>query len=145
MKILIQRVSQASVEVEEAVVGSIGFGVLVLVGITHKDTAAQAAWLANKLVNLRIFEDAQGKINHSLIDKQGAALIISQFTLYADCNEGTRPSFTQSAPPEIAKPLYELFADEVRKLGVSVATGIFGAYMKVSLVNDGPVTIMLER
>jgi D-aminoacyl-tRNA deacylase len=145
MKILIQRVSEASVEVEGNVVGSIDHGVLVLVGITHNDTVSQAAWLANKLVNLRIFEDSQGKINQSLLDKHLSALIVSQFTLYADCNDGRRPSFTQSAPPEVANPLYEVFVNEVSKLGVPVATGIFGAHMKVSLINDGPVTILLER
>ena len=145
MKILLQRVSQASVEVDGKIAGNIGQGVLVFVGITHSDTTNHAAWLANKLVNLRIFEDSQGKINHSLIDKQGSALIISQFTLYADCNEGRRPSFTQAAQPEFAEPLYETFINEVRKTGVSVATGIFGAYMKVKLINEGPITIMLER
>lgn len=145
MRILIQRVSEASVEVDGAIVGSIDKGVLVLVGITHSDTIGQAAYLANKLVNLRIFEDIQGKINQSLLDKQGSALIISQFTLYADCNDGRRPSFIQSAPPDIANPLYEAFVNEVRKLSVPVATGVFGAYMKVKLINDGPVTIFLER
>lgn len=145
MKILIQRVLNASVEVEGAVIGRIGSGVLVFVGITHSDTVSQAAWLANKLANLRIFEDSEGKLNQSLIDRQGEALIISQFTLYADCSAGRRPSFIQAAQPEIAKPLYEIFVDEMRKLGISVATGIFGAYMKVSLINDGPVTIILER
>jgi D-tyrosyl-tRNA(Tyr) deacylase len=145
MKILIQRVAKASVEVDEKVVGSIGPGVLVLIGITHNDTPVQAAWLANKLIHLRIFEDSQGKLNESLLDQKGSALIISQFTLYADCSEGRRPSFTQAAPPEIANPLYEHFVDEIRKSGIPVATGIFGAEMKVSLVNDGPVTIMVER
>lgn len=145
MKLLVQRVLQSSVEVNEEIVGNIGPGFLVLVGITHTDTESQAIWLANKLVNLRIFEDSQGKMNQSLIDKQGSALIISQFTLYADCNEGRRPSFTQAAQPEKAKPLYETLVNEVRKAGIDVATGIFGAYMKVSLINDGPVTVMLER
>ncbi len=145
MKILIQRVAKASVEVDHKVVGSIGHGVLVLIGITHTDKAVQAAWLANKLIHLRIFEDSQGKLNQSLLDQKGSALIISQFTLYADCSEGRRPSFTQAAPPEIANPLYEHFVDEIRKSGIPVATGIFGAEMKVALVNDGPVTIMVER
>ncbi len=145
MKILIQRVTQASVEVDNKVVGAIQFGVLVFIGITHSDTASQAAWLAHKLIHLRIFEDEQGKINQSLIDKKGSALIISQFTLYADCSDGRRPSFTQAAPPAMAKQLYELFIQEVTKGGISVETGIFGADMKVSLVNDGPVTLILER
>ncbi len=145
MKILIQRVSQASVAVDDKVVGSIGDGVLVFVGVTHGDTAAEAAWLATKLIHLRIFGDAEGKINQSLIDRKGSALIISQFTLYADCKDGRRPSFTQAAPPEMAKHLYELFIEEVRKGGIKVETGIFGADMKVSLLNDGPVTLILER
>lgn len=145
MKALIQRVTQASVEINGEIVGNIGPGVLVFIGITHGDTASQARWLANKLINLRIFEDAQGKLNRSLIDQKGSALIISQFTLYADCSGGRRPSFIQAAPPEIANPLYEQFIAEVGKSGISTATGIFGAEMKVSLINDGPITIMLER
>ena len=145
MKVLIQRVTHAKVEVDGKAVGIIGAGVLVFIGITHSDTQAQAAWLANKLINLRIFEDAHGKINQSLIDRKGSALIISQFTLYADCNDGRRPSFTQAAPPEIAKPLYEQFVKEVHQGGIPVETGIFGAEMKVSLLNDGPVTLLLER
>lgn len=145
MKVLIQRVSHAKVEVDGKPVGRIGVGVLVFVGITHNDTPAQAAWLANKLINLRIFEDDQGKINQSLIDRKGSALIISQFTLYADCSEGRRPSFSLAAPPEIAKPLYDQFIKEVHQGGIPVETGIFGAEMKVSLLNDGPVTLLLER
>lgn len=145
MKIVVQRVSLASVEVEGKIVGAISEGVLVFVGITHSDTAAQATWLANKLVGLRIFEDAHGKLNQSLLERKGSALIVSQFTLYADCSEGRRPSFTQAAPPDISKPLYEQFVEEVRKTGIPVETGVFGAEMKVSLVNDGPVTLILER
>lgn len=145
MRIALQRVSLASVEVEGKVVGTIGEGVLVFVGITHNDTAAQAAWLANKLVGLRIFEDAQGKLNQSLLERKGSALIVSQFTLYADCSEGRRPSFTQAAPPDISKPLYEQFVEEVRKAGTPVETGVFGAHMKVSLINDGPVTLIIDR
>ncbi len=145
MKILIQRVSFAKVEVDHKIVGEIGSGVLVFVGITHTDTAMESAWLANKLIHLRIFEDAQGKINQSLIDEKGAALIISQFTLYADCSDGRRPSFIKAAPPEIAKPLYEKFIEDVKKSGIPVETGIFGAEMKVSLLNNGPVTLILEK
>jgi D-aminoacyl-tRNA deacylase len=145
MKILIQRVAKASVEIDEKIVGSIGPGALIFIGITHNDTAIQAKWLANKLINLRIFEDSQGKINQSLLERKGSVLVISQFTLYADCSDGRRPSFTQAAPPEVATPLYEQFVDEIRRSGIPVATGVFGAEMKVSLVNDGPVTIMLER
>ena len=145
MRLLIQRVSQASVEVDGQVVGRIGPGILVFVGITHSDTGPQAAWLANKLINLRIFEDSEGKINQSLVERNGSALIVSQFTLYADCNEGRRPSFTQAAPPVQAKPLYEQFVGDVRRGGIPVETGVFGADMKVSLINDGPVTLILER
>ena len=145
MKALIQRVTHAKVEVDGKVVGMIGEGALVFVGITHSDTTAQAAWLANKLIHLRIFEDTQGKINQSLIDRKGSALVISQFTLYADCHDGRRPSFTQAAPPEVANPLYEQFVKEIRQGGISVETGIFGAEMKVSLLNDGPFTLLLER
>jgi D-tyrosyl-tRNA(Tyr) deacylase len=145
MKILIQRVNEASVEVDSKIVGAISAGVLVFIGITHNDTKEQAAWLANKLINLRIFEDEAGKFNCSLLDQKGSALIVSQFTLYGDCNGGRRPSFIQAAHPELANSLYEYFMEEVRKSGVRVEKGIFGAKMKVALVNDGPVTIMLER
>lgn len=145
MRILIQRVTQARVEVEERIVGSIGSGILVLLGITHNDTPQEAEWLANKLVNLRIFEDAQQKMNESLLDQKGAVLVVSQFTLYADCREGRRPAFVQSAPAEIAQPLYERFIAGIRKSGLITETGVFGAKMKISLVNDGPVTMMLER
>lgn len=145
MKILIQRVTRASVEVDRKVVGAIDLGAVVFVGITHTDTADQAVWLANKLVHLRIFEDDEGKLNQSLLDIGGSALIISQFTLYANCDAGRRPSFIQAAPPEMAEPLYELFIEQVRKKDIIVATGIFGADMKISLLNDGPVTLILER
>jgi len=145
MKLVVQRVSEAGVEVAGEKVGVIGEGVVALVGITHGDTKEEVEWLANKLVHLRIFEDEHGKINQSLFDKKGAALIISQFTLYGDCKEGRRPSFTQAALPEVAKPLYEEFVEAVKKGGVPVQTGIFGAEMKVSLVNEGPVTLVIER
>jgi D-aminoacyl-tRNA deacylase len=145
MKIVIQRVAKAEVAVDGKIVGAIGRGVLVFVGFTHSDTATQVNWLANKLINLRLFEDAAGKINQSLIDCRGSALIVSQFTLYADCSFGRRPSFSQAAPPEMAKQLYESFVEEVRKSDIPVETGIFGAKMLVSLINDGPVTLLLER
>lgn len=145
MKILIQRVSHAHVEVDGVIVGAIGPGALVFIGITHSDTITQAAWLANKLIHLRMFEDVHGNINQSLLERQGKVLIISQFTLYAECSTGRRPSFTQAAPPKLAKHLYEQFVEEVRKGGISVETGVFGAEMKVSLLNDGPVTLILER
>lgn len=145
MKLLIQRVIQASVEVNGEVVGAIGSGVLVFIGITHSDTKKQVDWLASKLVHMRLFEDAAGKMNQSLLDIKGSALLVPQFTLYGDCREGRRPSFTEAAPPEIAKPLFEAFVSDVQKLKVTVATGIFGAEMKVSLINDGPVTLFVER
>ena len=145
MKILIQRVAHAQVEVEDKIVGSIGPGVLVFLGVTHNDTEAQVIWLANKLIHLRIFQDQEGKINRSLLDQKGSVLLVSQFTLYGDCKDGRRPSFTQAAEPGLAKRLYEYFIDEVRKGGIPVQTGIFGAEMKVSLLNDGPVTLLIER
>jgi D-tyrosyl-tRNA(Tyr) deacylase len=145
MKVLLQRVAQAKVEVERRVVGSIGPGVLVFLGVTHKDTPAEAAWLANKVVHLRIFEDDEGKFNRSLLEKKGEVLVISQFTLYADCSQGRRPSFTQAAQPELANTLYEKFMDELRVCGLQVQSGIFGAKMQVSLTNDGPVTLLIER
>ncbi|MBS0622468.1 MAG: D-tyrosyl-tRNA(Tyr) deacylase [Verrucomicrobia bacterium] len=145
MKILIQRVTEASVEVEGNIVGKIGAGVLVFVGVKCGDTPAEATWLANKLIHLRLFKDTSGKINQSLSDHQGAALIVSQFTLYADCSQGRRPSFTQAAPPEIAKQLYEQFVEEVRAGGIPVETGIFAAKMKVALINDGPITLIVEK
>lgn len=145
MKILIQRVTHAHVEVDGKIVGAIGPGALVFIGVTHGDTVAQAEWLANKLINLRMFEDEQGKINQSLLERKGKALVVSQFTLYADCSEGRRPSFTQAAQPELAKFLYENFIEAVRKGGIDVESGLFGAEMKVSLLNDGPVTLLLER
>lgn len=145
MKILIQRVKHAHVQVEDKTVGFIGVGALVFIGITHKDTITQATWLANKLINLRMFEDAHGKTNQSLLERKGEVLVISQFTLYADCSTGRRPSFTQAAPPELAKQLCETFVQEVRQGGLSVQTGVFGAEMQVSLLNDGPFTLMIER
>lgn len=145
MKIVVQRVAQASVEVENQIVAKIGMGALVLIGVTHSDTSDDAAWLASKLVNLRMFQDSQGKINASLLDCQGEVLVVSQFTLYADCANGRRPSFTSAAQPEQANLLYEQFVEEIAKSGLSVQKGIFGAMMKVSLINDGPVTLIVER
>lgn len=144
MKLLIQRVSQANVVVENRQVAAIGAGILVFIGVTHTDTEAEVTRLANKLINLRLFGDAEGKINRSLLDCKGDALIVSQFTLYADCSTGRRPSFTAAAPPDLAKKLYEQFIEEVAKAGIQVQSGIFGAYMQVSLTNDGPVTLILE-
>ena len=145
MKALIQRVSSASVVVEGNLVAEIKAGLLVLLGVTDADTSKEAAWLASKVVNMRIFNDAEGKMNLSLLDVGGGALVVSQFTLYADARKGNRPSYIQAARPEKAKPLYEAFVAEMEKLlGKPVPTGVFGADMKVSLVNDGPVTIVLE-
>ena len=145
MRAVVQRVSQASVSVGGEVVGDIGRGVAVLVGVTHGDTEEQAEWLARKIAGLRIFEDNEGKMNAGLLDTDGAALVISQFTLYADCRKGRRPSFTNAAMPEVAEPLVEHFAQALRDHGVPVETGVFGAHMLVEIYNDGPVTILLER
>ena len=145
MRAVVQRVSRGSVSVEGKVVGAIGRGVVVLVGITQDDTEKQAEWLARKIAGLRIFEDSAGKINAGLLDVDGAALVISQFTLYADCRKGRRPSFTAAARPEVAEPLVEHFTQTLRGHGVSVETGVFGAHMLVEIHNDGPVTILLER
>ena len=145
MRAVVQRVSRASVSVEGEVVGAIGRGVVVLVGVTRGDTVEQAEWLARKIAGLRIFEDDAAKINAGLLDVDGAALIISQFTLYADARKGRRPSFTNAAPPEVAEPLVEHFAQTLRDHSVSVETGVFGAHMLVEIHNDCPVTILLER
>lgn len=145
MKVLLQRVSQASVQVDGSCVGSCGRGLLLLLGVTHADTAVAAAFLADKCVNLRIFPDDDGKMNRSLLDIGGEVLLISQFTLYGDARKGRRPSFTEAAPPALAEPLYQRFADCLRAEGINVATGRFGAEMSVSLVNDGPVTLLLEK
>jgi len=145
MRAVVQRVSRGSVSVGGEIVGAIGQGVVVLVGVTHGDTEEQAEWLARKIAGLRIFEDDAGKLNAGLLDVDGAALVISQFTLYADARKGRRPSFTDAARPEVAEPLVEHFAQALRDHGVPVETGVFGAYMLVEIYNDGPVTILLER
>jgi D-tyrosyl-tRNA(Tyr) deacylase len=144
MRAVIQRVLQAEVQAGGETVGSITQGLLVLLAVRHDDTLADVRYLAAKLVNLRIFEDVQGKMNRDIRDHQGAILAVSQFTLYADCRKGRRPSFTQSAPPGLARDLYDAFVTEIAQLGVPVAQGCFGAHMTVSLVNDGPVTLILE-
>ena len=145
MKFIVQRVNKSQVEVEEKVVGKIDKGFMVLIGITHNDTKEIADFLVRKLINLRVFEDENGKMNLSLKDVQGSLLLISQFTLYADCTSGNRPSFTNAAKPEFANELYEYIIEECKKQIPNVQTGIFGADMQVSLVNDGPVTIILEK
>lgn len=145
MKLVIQRVQNAKVEVENKVVGNIGRGFLVLVGVTHEDDEEKAKYLAKKLCNLRIFTDENDKMNLSLKDVKGELLIVSQFTLYADCTNGNRPSFVQAAKPDKAEVLYEYFCKECQKNDIKVQKGIFGADMKVSLLNDGPVTIIMEK
>lgn len=145
MKILIQRVSEASVTVENKVVGKIREGFLVFLGITHNDSEKEAQFLADKVANLRVFENSEGKMNLSLKDVRGSVLIISQFTLYGDAIKGRRPSFTNAAKPEKAIPLYEYFISEVRKNGIKTEAGIFGAKMEVDLINSGPVTILIEK
>ncbi|MFT5122066.1 MAG: D-tyrosyl-tRNA(Tyr) deacylase [Kiritimatiellia bacterium] len=144
MRLVIQRVESASVKVGDAVVGQIDRGFLILVGITHGDTRENASWLARKTAGLRIFDDPDGKMNLSLADVNGSCLAISQFTLYGDCRKGNRPSYIASARPEEAEPLYEAYIHELRARGFRVETGIFGADMRVSLVNDGPVTLQLD-
>jgi D-tyrosyl-tRNA(Tyr) deacylase len=144
MRAVLQRVTRAGVTIDGAVVGSIGPGVLVLLGVTHTDTLDDARWLAEKCVGLRIFNDADGKMNLGLTDVSGSVLVVSQFTLYGDAQKGRRPSFIAAARPEQAIPLYEAFVNGIRALGISVATGRFGATMAVELVNDGPVTLILD-
>lgn len=144
MKAVIQRVSQASVEVEGKIVGKIGPGLVVLLGVAGDDEEADADYLAEKIANLRIFDDAEGKMNLSLMERQGEILAISQFTLYANTRKGRRPSFINAALPEKAEPLYEYFIKKVEEFGVKTARGVFGAMMLVKIFNDGPVTIILE-
>ncbi len=145
MKLVIQRVKEAKVEVESKIVGKIEKGFLVLIGIKKGDKKQQADYLVKKLCNLRIFEDNNGKMNLSLKDVKGKLLIVSQFTLYGDCSDGNRPSFIEAARPEEAIPLYEYFCEECAKNSIEVQRGIFGADMKVHLLNDGPVTIIIEK
>ena len=144
MRAVIQRVSRAKVTVEGAVTGEISYGLMILLGVGREDTPEVAASLAEKAANLRIFEDENGKMNRSLLDVKGAALVVSQFTLYGDARGGRRPSFIAAAPPDQARALYESFCEALQKLGVTVATGVFQAMMSVELVNEGPVTILLD-
>ena len=144
MRAVLQRVSRAKVSVNSAVSGEISHGLLILLGVGREDTAAVAASLAEKAANLRIFEDENDKMNRSLLDVKGSALVVSQFTLYGDTRGGRRPSFMAAASLEQAKALYEVFCEALRQLGVTVATGVFQAMMSVELVNEGPVTILLD-
>src|SRR3954454_21825573 len=144
MRAVIQRVDRASVTVDGACVGQIGLGWLVLLGVARGDTEADAAWLAEKLLNLRAFEDEQGKMNRSVLNVEGGILVVSQFTLLGDCRTGRRPSFTAAAEPAEAERLYRRFAARLAAAGLVVATGVFGAMMKVELVNEGPVTLLLD-
>ena len=145
MRILLQRVSSASVRVNGSVIGSIDRGYLLLVGFTHDDTPERLEWMADKIHGLRLFADAEGKMNLGFDDVGGAVLVVSQFTLYGDAQKGRRPSFIDAARPEVAIPLYERFVTLLRERGLRVATGEFGAMMDVALVNDGPVTLWLEK
>jgi D-tyrosyl-tRNA(Tyr) deacylase len=144
MRAVLQRVSRAKVTVEGRVAGEIGAGLMILLGVGREDTPAVAASVAEKCANLRIFEDEQGKMNRSLLDVKGRALVVSQFTLYGDARGQRRPSFISAAPPELGKVLYEEFCEALRNLGVGVATGVFQTMMSVELVNEGPVTILLD-
>src|SRR5216683_6753791 len=144
MRAVLQRVSRAKVTVEGRVTGEIGAGLMILLGVGREDTPAVAASMAEKCVNLRIFEDDHGKMNRSLLEVKGSALVVSEFTLYGDARGQRRPSFISAAPPDLAKTLYEEFCEALRKLGVSIATGVFQAMMSVELVNEGPVTILLD-
>jgi D-aminoacyl-tRNA deacylase len=144
MKVVIQRVSESSVKVDKKIVGEIGKGLMLLVGIDENDEKSDADWLVQKILNLRIFGDENGKLNLSIQDIKGEILCISQFTLIADYKKGNRPSFIKAAKPDKAIPLFDYFKDEISKSGLKTESGIFGADMKVSLINDGPVTIVMD-
>jgi D-aminoacyl-tRNA deacylase len=144
MKVVLQRSKNASVTVEGNITGEIDFGFVLLVGITHEDSEKEAAYIADKIVNLRVFEDEEGKMNHSLLDVKGSVLSISQFTLYGDCRNGRRPNFINAAKPSHAEAIYDHFNTLLKEKGVKVETGVFGSMMDVQLINDGPVTIIVE-
>src|SRR5258708_5832298 len=144
MRAVVQRVTQASVTVDLAIVGEIGHGLVVLLGIARDDTEKDADYLVERVASLRVFDDTEGRMNHSLKDVDGGLLVVSQFTLYGDVRRGLRPSWSEAAPPDIARPLYEYFVERARQTVGHVATGSFRAMMKVELVNDGPVTILIE-
>ena len=144
MRAVVQRVSRAHVSVGDRTVGSISEGLVVLLGVQTQDSARVARWMAEKIVNLRIFEDAGGKMNRSLIDIGKEMLIVSQFTLYGDCRKGRRPGYAGAASPEVAEPLYETFVECVQGMGISTATGTFQAFMELTMTNSGPVTLLLD-
>lgn len=144
MRAVVQKVSSSKVRVDEEVIGQINQGLMVLLGVTHDDTSKDVDYMVDKVTNLRIFEDTEGKMNLSLKDVDGEVLAVSQFTLYGDARRGRRPSFSDAARPEVANPLYEEFVEKVKSQGINVGTGKFGAHMMVDLTNDGPVTILLE-
>jgi len=144
MRAVIQRVKESSVRTENRIIARTGFGLLVLLGVAQGDGPADADYLVNKIANLRIFEDKKGNMNRSLLETGGDMMVVSQFTLLADCRKGRRPSFVEAAEPEVAVELYEYFVDQVSSLGIAVATGRFRAMMEVALINEGPVTIILE-
>ncbi|MFK3938514.1 D-aminoacyl-tRNA deacylase [Alkalihalobacillus sp. NPDC078783] len=145
MRVILQRSKEASVTINGEQVGAISHGLVLLVGVTHEDSPKEVDYLVDKIVNLRIFEDEHGKMNHSLLDTGGAILSVSQFTLYGDTRKGRRPSFTEAAKPDVASDLYDSFNERLKEKGVSVETGRFGADMDVQLINDGPVTLILEK
>ncbi|UQZ88436.1 D-tyrosyl-tRNA(Tyr) deacylase [Deltaproteobacteria bacterium Smac51] len=144
MRILLQRVTRAAVRVEDEEIGSIGPGLLIFLGVTESDTKTEADWLAEKIAGLRIFSDEAGKMNLSVTDSGGSVLVVSQFTLYGDCRRGRRPGFDKAGPPALAEELYEYFKGKVASLGLTVASGRFAAHMEVELVNDGPVTFIID-
>lgn len=144
MRAVVQRVSRASVTVDDQTVGAIGAGLFVLLGVARGDSSGDSAYLAEKTAGLRIFEDDDGKMNRSVAEIGGAILVVSQFTLFGDCRKGRRPGFTEAAPPQLADDLYRVYVDALRQRGLTVATGIFQAEMQVNLVNDGPVTLMID-
>jgi len=145
VRVVVQRVSQASVTVDGQVVGRIGRGLMILLGVKTGDTEAEARWLAHKIAGLRIFADDEGKFNFSVRDVSGSALVVSQFTLYGEVSKGRRPSFNGAASPDVARPLVERFVEFLRAAGLLVETGVFGAVMQVEIHNDGPVTLILEK
>ncbi len=145
MRVVLQRVKEASVTVDQEVIGQIKQGFLLLVGVTHEDTIEQVNWLADKIAGLRVFEDEEERMNRSLQDVDGQILSVSQFTLYGDVKKGRRPAFTEAAKPDLANTLYEAFNERLRAQGLTVETGQFGAMMDIALVNDGPVTLILEK